>query len=196
MRRWRWRKHCTTHSLKSTERRAYWRKGGPRQRRGIAEGCLDLVRVPKNAATERERCGWFALLSDRQIPLFRSLTRLFGTLIILVVQITHPPTHPPLLTISTFLQRVEASPPRPYRIPPLSLVIVCLLSSSRFCVCAPLHSLFSCKQRWEHLIEADKMVLAGLAFDSSRQQSEMANMAMEIRGLRVPLIEPQPPSVS
>lgn len=46
------------------------------------------------------------------------------------------------------------------------------------------------------MVEAEKAILAGLQFDSSRQQSEMAKMAMEIRGLRVPLIEPQPPRVS
>lgn len=50
--------------------------------------------------------------------------------------------------------------------------------------------------RWKDLVEGEEMALAGLAFDASRQQAGMAKMAMEIRGLRVPLIEPQPPSVS
>ncbi|CAM9330763.1 unnamed protein product, partial [Ectocarpus sp. 4 AP-2014] len=48
--------------------------------------------------------------------------------------------------------------------------------------------------RWKDLVEGEEMALAGLAFDASRQQAGMAKMAMEIRGLRVPLIEPQPPS--
>ena len=46
------------------------------------------------------------------------------------------------------------------------------------------------------MIERERTILAALAFDSSSQHSEMAKMAMEIRGLRVPLIEPQPPPVS
>lgn len=46
------------------------------------------------------------------------------------------------------------------------------------------------------MIEAEEMSLAGLAFDVTRQQSLMGKMAMEIRGLRVPLLEPQPPPVS
>ncbi|CAM9213181.1 unnamed protein product [Ectocarpus sp. 12 AP-2014] len=50
--------------------------------------------------------------------------------------------------------------------------------------------------RWKDLVEGEEIALAGLAFDASRQQAGMAKMAMEIRGLRVPLIEPQPPSVS
>ncbi|CAM9385522.1 unnamed protein product, partial [Ectocarpus sp. 12 AP-2014] len=48
--------------------------------------------------------------------------------------------------------------------------------------------------RWKDLVEGEEIALAGLAFDASRQQAGMAKMAMEIRGLRVPLIEPQPPS--
>lgn len=80
--------------------------------------------------------------------------------------------------------------------PPFSLVIMCLVSSARLRLSVPVHFSFSGKQRWKHLIIAEETLLAGLASDSSRQQSEMAKMAMEIRGLRVPLIEPQPPSVS
>lgn len=51
-------------------------------------------------------------------------------------------------------------------------------------------------ERWKRLIGAEEKILAGLAFDASRQNSAMAKLAMEIRGLRVPLIEPQPPPVS
>lgn len=39
-------------------------------------------------------------------------------------------------------------------------------------------------------------MLAGLATEIPLKQSELAKMSMEIRGLRVPLVEPQPPPVS
>lgn len=46
------------------------------------------------------------------------------------------------------------------------------------------------------MIEAENRVLVGLATETTRQQSDGGKLAMEIRGLRVPLVEPRPPLVS
>lgn len=47
------------------------------------------------------------------------------------------------------------------------------------------------KLTWE-----EDRVLKRLATEVSQRQTQLAKLSMEIRGLRVPLVEPQPPLVS
>lgn len=146
-RRWHWRKPCTSHLSKSTRRRACWRKGGFRQKRGIVfQGVSRFVRTPSIAVTQRRtlRCDLLAFLSDKYIYyIVLFVISSVRDTDVPVVQIIDPPNHPPLLTLSTFFQRVAAaSPPWPYLPPPRPLVGYCVLSSAPLCVSVPLHSLF------------------------------------------------------
>lgn len=50
--------------------------------------------------------------------------------------------------------------------------------------------------RWQRLIDAEEQAQNGLSSEISEHQSDLAKVSMNIRGLRVPLVEPQPPKVS
>ena len=65
MKRWCWRKYCTTPWSKSTRRRACWRKGGPRQQQGDTEGRFDHAETVELAERTALSCDWLAFPSYR-----------------------------------------------------------------------------------------------------------------------------------